>query len=116
MPDLPDVATMSEQGVGDIEVRSSLPLYGQKDLPAPIVERLSKAIAAMLANADMRTRLEAAYIQPLPMTAAAMAREHERLGTIIRQLGHQGRRRDLECLQALKSNRGGAIKRCCFRE
>ena len=33
LAELPDVATMAEQGVGDIEVRSSLPLYGQKDLP-----------------------------------------------------------------------------------
>jgi tripartite-type tricarboxylate transporter receptor subunit TctC len=91
LPDLPDVATMSEQGVGDIEVRSSLPLFGQKDLPTPIVDRLNKAVAATLADPDTRKRLEAAYIQPLTMTSAetgeAMTREHERLGTMIRQLG-----------------------------
>jgi len=91
LPDLPDVATMAEQGVADIEVRSSLPLYGQKDLPTPIVERLNKAIAATLADPDTRKRLEAAYIQPLPMTPAetaeAMTREHERLGAMIKQLG-----------------------------
>ncbi len=91
LAELPDVATMAEQGVGDIEVRSSLPLYGQKDLPAPIVERLNKAVAATLADPDTRRRLEAAYIQPLPMTPAgtaeAMTREHDRLGAMIKQLG-----------------------------
>jgi tripartite-type tricarboxylate transporter receptor subunit TctC len=91
LPDLPNVATMSEQGVGDIEVRSSLPLYGQKDLPTPIVERLSKAVAVTLADPDTRKRLEAAYIQPLPMTPAetgeTMKHEHERLGAMIKQLG-----------------------------
>jgi tripartite-type tricarboxylate transporter receptor subunit TctC len=91
LPDLPDVATMAEQGVGDIEVRSSLPLYGQKDLPTPIVERLNKAVAATLADPGTRKRLEAAYIQPLSMTPAetaeAMKREHERLGAMIKQLG-----------------------------
>lgn len=91
LPDLPDVATMAEQGVGDIEVRSSLPLYGQRDLPDPIVERLNKAVAATLADPETRKRLEAAYIQPLSMTPAetadAMKREYERLGAMIKQLG-----------------------------
>jgi tripartite-type tricarboxylate transporter receptor subunit TctC len=88
---LPHVATMAEQGVGDLEVRSSLPIYGQKDLAAPIVERLNKAVAAALADPEMRQRLASAYIQPLPMSPAevgeAMAREHERLGKLIQQLG-----------------------------
>jgi tripartite-type tricarboxylate transporter receptor subunit TctC len=91
LPELPNVATMAVQGVGDIEVRSSLPLYGQKDLPAPIVARLNTAVANALADPQTRQRLAAAYIQPLSMSAAevgdAMAREHERLGKLIRQLG-----------------------------
>lgn len=91
LPELPDVATMAEQGVGDIEVRSSLPLYGQKDLPAPIVTRLNKAVASALADPETRQRLASAYIQPLPMSpaevAAAMGAEHDRLGKLIQQLG-----------------------------
>lgn len=91
LADLPETATMAEQGVGDIEIRSSLPLYGQKDLPGPIVERLGKAVAAALADPDTRRRLEAAHIQPLPMAPAemtmALQQEHERLGKLIRQLG-----------------------------
>ena len=72
-------------------MRSSLPLYGQKDLPAPIVKRLNTAVAAALADPQTRQRLAAAYIQPLPMSPAEVAtrwmREHERLGKLIQQLG-----------------------------
>ena len=91
LAELPDVATMAEQGVGDAEIRSSLPLYGQKALPRPIVDRVNKAMAAALADPETVKRLEAAYITPLPMTpeelGAAMQKEHERLGKLIAQLG-----------------------------
>ena len=91
LAELPDIATMAEQGFGDLEVRSSLPLYGQPDLPAPVVARLNKAVAVALADPDTRQRLAAVYIQPLPMmpaeVAGAMTREHAQLGKLIQQLG-----------------------------
>jgi tripartite-type tricarboxylate transporter receptor subunit TctC len=89
--DLPDLATMEEQGVGALEVRSSLPLMGQKDLPDSIVERLSKAVNAALSDPETKKRLLAAYIEPQPMSPAELAawleREHDRLGKLITQLG-----------------------------
>jgi tripartite-type tricarboxylate transporter receptor subunit TctC len=89
--DLPGLATMEEQGEGALEVRSSLPLYGQKDLPEPIVQRLNKALVAALADPETRARLAAAYIEPLPMspaeTGAAMQAEHDRLCKMIDRLG-----------------------------
>jgi tripartite-type tricarboxylate transporter receptor subunit TctC len=91
LADLPDVATMTEQGVADAEVRSSLPLYGQKDLPQPIVQRVNKAMNAALADAETKKRLDAIYVQPLPLTPAetadALNSEHERLAKMIDQLG-----------------------------
>jgi tripartite-type tricarboxylate transporter receptor subunit TctC len=91
LDELPNVATMAEQDVGDAEIRSSLPLYGQKAVPRPIVDRLNKAMATALADPETVKRLEAAYITPLPMTpedvGAAMQKEHERLGKLIAQLG-----------------------------
>ena len=91
LPELPDVATMAEQGVGDLEIRSSLPLYGQKALPEAIVGRLNAAMKAALADSETKARLAAAYIEPQPMSPSeaglALQREHERLGTLIRQLG-----------------------------
>jgi tripartite-type tricarboxylate transporter receptor subunit TctC len=91
LDELPNVATMAEQDVGDAKIRSSLPLYGQKAVPRPIVDRLNKAMATALGDPETVKRLEAAYITPLPMTpedvGAAMQKEHERLGKLIAQLG-----------------------------
>lgn len=89
--DLPDLATMAEQGVGELEVRSSLPILGQKDLPDAIVERINKAVNAALADPDTRKRLLAAYIEPQPMSPAELGqwlkRERARLGDMIQRLG-----------------------------
>lgn len=91
LDELPNVATMAEQDVGDAEIRSSLPLYGQRGLPRPIVERVNQGMARALADPETVKRLDAAYITPLPMTpeqlGAAMQKEHERLGKLIAQLG-----------------------------
>jgi len=89
--DLPDVATMEEQGEADLQVQSSIPILGQKGLPDAIVERLNKAVNRALADPEVRTRLAHASIEPMPMSPReldeAMRREHERLGKLIRQLG-----------------------------
>jgi tripartite-type tricarboxylate transporter receptor subunit TctC len=91
LEELPNVATMAEQGVGDAEIRSSLPLYGQRALPRPIVDKINKAMAAALADPETVKRLEMSYITPMPMTpeelATAMQAEHDRLGKLIAQLG-----------------------------
>jgi tripartite-type tricarboxylate transporter receptor subunit TctC len=91
LAELPDVATLAEQDAGETEIRSMLPLYGQKALPDAIVVKLNEAVRMALADAETRTRLAAAYIEPTPMSAAeaaaALAAEHERLGKLIQQLG-----------------------------
>jgi len=89
--DLPGIATMAEQGEADLEVQSSIPIYGQKNLPDSIVGRVNGAINLALADADVRARLTAAYIDPAPMSpqqlGEAMQREHVRLSKLIQQLG-----------------------------
>ena len=91
LADLPDVPTMGEQGAGDVEVRSSLPLYGHKDLAQPIVQRVNEALRATLADPETLKRLQQIYVEPLPMTPAetakALEEEHDRLGRVIAQLG-----------------------------
>ena len=88
---LPNVPTMEEQGLGALEVRSALPLYGPKGLPAPIVQRLNGAVARALDDDETKRRLANAYIDATPMSpaelAASMADEHARLGKLIQQLG-----------------------------
>ncbi len=89
--DLPGVPTMAEQGEAALEVQSSIPLYGQKDLPDAIVERLNGAINKALADPEVCARLTGAYIDPTPMSPAqldeAMRREHAHLARLIKQLG-----------------------------
>lgn len=89
--DLPDVATMEEQGEADLQVQSSIPILGQKGLPDAIVDRLNKAVNKALTDPEVRARLANASIDPMPMTPReldeAMRREHVRLGKLIRQLG-----------------------------
>jgi tripartite-type tricarboxylate transporter receptor subunit TctC len=91
LAELPDVATMTEQGVGDCEVRSSLPLFGHRSLPDNIVARMNSAMTAALADPEALRRLAAAYIQPLPMQASELAsllgREHVRMRGLIERLG-----------------------------
>lgn len=89
--ELPGVATLAEQGASDTEVRSTLPIYGQKGLSDAIVAKVNEAVRAAQADPETQKRLAAAYIDPLPMspaeTASALAAEHERLGKLIQQLG-----------------------------
>lgn len=90
-PDLPGVATMEEQGEGDLQVQSSIPILGQKGLPDAIVDRLNRAVNRALADPEVRARLANASIEPMPLTPGeldeAMRREHVRLGKLIRRLG-----------------------------
>jgi tripartite-type tricarboxylate transporter receptor subunit TctC len=91
LAELPDVATLAEQGAGETEVRSMLPIYGQQAMPDAIVARVNGAVRAAQSDRETVARLAAAYIEPLPFspeqTAAALAAEHERLGRLIQQLG-----------------------------
>ena len=84
-------ASAGIRGEGALEVRSSLPLLGQKDLADSIVERLNKAVNVALADGETRKRLLTAYIEPQPMSpkelAAWLDREHDRLGGMIQRLG-----------------------------
>jgi len=89
--DLPGVKTMAEQGEADLEVQSSIPLLGPKDLPDAIVGRLNSAINLALADPTVHARLASAYIDPMPMSprqlGEAMQQEHVRLGKLIQKLG-----------------------------
>lgn len=85
------VVARLEQGVGEIELRASFPLYGHRTLPDGIADRLNEAMRRALKDTETAARLAASYIEPLVYsrteTAEALQREHGRLASIIRQLG-----------------------------
>jgi tripartite-type tricarboxylate transporter receptor subunit TctC len=55
--ELPDVPTFGELGLDDLNWMALFALVGPKDLPAPIVQRLHKALTRALALPDVRNRL-----------------------------------------------------------
>lgn len=55
---LPDVPTATEAGLPQFEIRGWYALFAPKGTPAPIVERLNKAMREAVANADYRKRLD----------------------------------------------------------
>jgi tripartite-type tricarboxylate transporter receptor subunit TctC len=56
----PDVPTMAEQGFAEAQVTPWFGVVVPKDTPQPTVERISKALDAALATAEVRERLDVA--------------------------------------------------------
>jgi tripartite-type tricarboxylate transporter receptor subunit TctC len=54
---LPDVPTLSEQGLKDFEVSVFFGIVAPANTPADVIARLNAAFARVLADADVRSRL-----------------------------------------------------------
>ena len=72
-PDLPEVPSIAESGLPDFEVISWQGLCTQAGVPPAALARLRTALAAALAQPDIRKRLTAAGFQPHPMSAEKFA-------------------------------------------
>jgi tripartite-type tricarboxylate transporter receptor subunit TctC len=60
----PDVPTMAEQGYAEAQVTPWFGIAVPAGTPAPIVERISKALEAALATPDVREKLDIAGCEP----------------------------------------------------
>jgi tripartite-type tricarboxylate transporter receptor subunit TctC len=56
---LPDVATASSFGYGDVNIRAWNALFAPKGTPALVIKRLNDALRAATADADLRRQMEA---------------------------------------------------------
>jgi tripartite-type tricarboxylate transporter receptor subunit TctC len=56
-PGLPNVPTIKESGLPDFEATSWIGLYGPAKLPAPIVDKLSHAVIAVLNEPEVKDKL-----------------------------------------------------------
>ena len=88
--ELPGLPTIEEQGLGGMNVRSTLCLFGPRGLPAPTVARLNRAVAAAVDDPQARERLRHAHIeielsQPDDL-GRRLASELEELGSLVRTL------------------------------
>ncbi len=68
---LPDVPTLAEQGVADVEVNSWWGFVGPAGLPKAVVARLNAEIAAVLADPELIAMFARLGIEPRPGTAEA---------------------------------------------
>ena len=90
-PFLPNVPTLTEQGLKGIDLLGWLGWYGPAKLPEPIVQRLNRALVQ--AHADPKVKEDygkGAYesVSSTPAELAALTRDsYERWGKVIRELG-----------------------------
>jgi tripartite-type tricarboxylate transporter receptor subunit TctC len=90
-PMLPDVPTMTEQGVSGVDMPSWLGFYGPAHMPAPVVAKLNAALAQVLAMPETRDffrrgAYEAESSTPQQLDELTHS-TYEQWGGIIRQLG-----------------------------
>ncbi|MBU1360884.1 MAG: tripartite tricarboxylate transporter substrate binding protein [Gammaproteobacteria bacterium] len=71
MPQLPDVQTMAEAGYPEMSITGTVEVFYAKGVPAPALDRLSKAIEDTKRNPEFVKKLEALNAQPAPTTNRA---------------------------------------------
>lgn len=67
-PQLPDVATMGEAGVPNLEVRDWQGILGPRGTPKPVIDKLNAEIARILRHADNQERLAAMGLEVIAST------------------------------------------------
>jgi tripartite-type tricarboxylate transporter receptor subunit TctC len=70
---LPDVPTFAEQGFPGLETGTWFALFAPEGTPHAVVDRLNAHLRAMYDDPDSRRRLDAAFLDPMVMTAAEFA-------------------------------------------
>ncbi len=87
-PKLPEVPTLSEQGIRDFDISSWLGMFAPAGVAPAIVEKLNKAINQVMAMPELQERLLAAGAQPLSGSpqglADHVASEIERWATVVK--------------------------------
>src|SRR5262245_41245202 len=91
VPSLPDVPTAIEQGFGDREESTWIALFVPAGTPASVLARLNADINAVLAESDIRARLDQIGVLPVggpPAVAEAYVHaEIRRWGEVVRSIG-----------------------------
>jgi tripartite-type tricarboxylate transporter receptor subunit TctC len=92
---LPDVATLAEQGLAGFDVSLRYGLVAPAGTPAAIIERLNKALNAALADPAVVKRIRHEGAEPVPLTPAQYAadidKEEIRWAALIKELGLVGK-------------------------
>ena len=75
LPDYPEVPTMAEAGVPDLEIRLWSGVFAPVATPAGIVRKLETEIVAIVKLPDVQERLRALSVDPVGNTSEAFARD-----------------------------------------
>ena len=86
---LPNVPTFKEAGVADFDLDSWTVLLAPKGTPADIIALLKQETMMALADPKVRATLSSQGVEPSPTqdAKAFLAREREKFGRIVRELG-----------------------------
>jgi len=86
---VPDVPTLAEAGLPGYHATNDFGFFAPAGTPAPIIQRLSAAAREVLANPEVRGKLDAASIDVIAGTAEAfppfLAEEGRRWGDLVRR-------------------------------
>jgi len=87
-PSLPDVPTVAEAGFAEMEIEGLAGLFGWRDMPPALRDRISADVQAVAADPILRSRIEASGAQVLGSTpvefSAAIERQRARIEQINR--------------------------------
>src|SRR4029078_1162074 len=90
-PQLPDVPTVMESGVPGYEAYVWMGLLAPKGTPAPIIDKLPRAVVAALALPEVKSYMATAGIEAVGSTPAEFSRffrsEKELWAKVIRETG-----------------------------
>jgi tripartite-type tricarboxylate transporter receptor subunit TctC len=88
-PQLPDVPTMSEAGVPNLEVRDWQGILGPRGTPKPVVDKLNAEIARILRHPENQERLAAMGLEVIASTPEefrkAIASEIKRWAKVVQE-------------------------------
>ena len=91
MAAIPDVPTLAESGLPDLEIVQYYGLAAPATTPQPIIERLNTELRKILTSEDVKKRLIDAGGDPIPSTPAEYARniqhEEKKWQAVIKKLG-----------------------------
>jgi tripartite-type tricarboxylate transporter receptor subunit TctC len=94
VPIIADLATTSEQGLKGVEATVWNAFFFPKGTPKPLVSKMNKALADMIARPDVRQKLEALGLEIVPpeqrtpeYLAKMLPEEIERWGKVIKAAG-----------------------------
>jgi len=90
-PVLPDLPTVAEAGLPGFESSAWNGIVAPAKTPRPIIERLSRELAAIIRSEEVREKMQRIYFQAIGSSpeglAELMRSERERWGKVIRQTG-----------------------------